>query len=306
MNVLYIGVCTENLEKHYPSYIKGIFLYGGFTDDQLVDTVKQHHINVLMVDVFHASFTLSLLNRLKHHIKLINFSYQSIDSLIDLQEAEHCGIEVKKLPDDIYCNEVAEFAITQLLCACKGTIQFHQSVKTGEWNQAINTNFTLRGNTLGVVGFGKIGKRIVELCENWGMNILVTRKQLGHDLSGTDVTLVDFETLMERSNFIILALPSTKDTFQMVDESSLQNLKSNSIIVNVSRGNIVDEVAVSAALETGKLHRYCTDVFSREPVSKGNELVRNDKTILSPHIAWATESSLKKTYDIWFSQMTLN
>lgn len=306
MNVLYIGVCKENLEQYYPSYIKGNFLSGIFSDDQLVDTVTQHSINVLMVDVLHSSFTASLLNRLKNHIKLINFSYQSIDSLIDLKEAGNCGIEVKKLPDDIYCNEVAEFAVAQLLCACKGSIQFDTSVKSGEWNQAANRNFTLRDKTLGVVGFGNIGKRIVELCENWGMNVLVTRKHLDRNFSGNGVTLVDFITLLERSDFVILALPSTKESFQMVDVYSLQKFKLNSVLINVSRGNIVDEVAVSAALKSGRLHRYCTDVFSLEPVGKENELVRNDKTILSPHIAWATESSLKKTYDIWFSQMTLN
>jgi len=305
MNVLYIGVCKENLEEHYPFYTKGIFVDGFFTDDQLIDTVKKHHINVLMVDVFHASFTTALLNRLKNYIKLINFCYQSIASLIDLKEAARCGIIVKKLPDDTYCNEVAEFAVTQLFCACKNTLGFDRDIRNGKWDQAAHRNFSLKGKILGVVGFGNIGRRIVALCQNWGMTILVTRKNLDCDLSGANLTIVDFLTLMEYSNFIILALPATEETFQMVNSSSLQKLKTNSIIVNVSRGNIVDEAAVSAALKTGSLYRYCSDVFFQEPVDKENELVRNNKTILSPHIAWATESSLKKTYDIWFSQMTL-
>lgn len=305
MKLLYIGVCKENLEKFYPSYIRGEFLKDTFTDAELLDVVRLKNINVLMVDVFNSTFTTSLLKQLKEHVKLINFLYQSIDSLIDLKEAENCGIEVKKLPDDIYCNEVAEFAVTQLLCACKGTIQFDQSIKNGNWNQAINTNFSLRGKTLGVVGFGHIGKRIVKLCENWGMNILVTRKHMGRNQYVSNVTFVDFSNLIKNSNYIIFALPLNKDTFQMFNENHVEKLNDNSIIVNISRGNVVDENAIYESLRSGRLYKYCTDVFSQEPISQDNVLLNSDKTILSPHVAWATEETLKKTYSVWFNQTTI-
>jgi lactate dehydrogenase-like 2-hydroxyacid dehydrogenase len=305
MKLLYIGVCKENLEKYYPSYIKGEFLKDTFTDAELVDIVILKNINVLMVDVFNSTFTTSLLQQLKGRIKLINFLYQSIDSLIDLKEAENCGIEVKKLPDDIYCNEVAEFAVAQLLCACKGTIQFDRSIKNGEWNQAINTNFSLRGKTLGVVGFGNIGKCIVKLCENWGMNILVTRKHMNKNQYVPNVTFVDFSNLIENSNYIIFALPLNTDTFQMFNENHMEKLKKNSIIVNISRGNVVDENAIYESLRLGRLYKYCTDVFSQEPINKDHVLLNSDKTILSPHVAWATEETMKKTYSVWFSQTAI-
>ena len=305
MKLLYIGVCKENLEKYYPSYIKGEFLKDTFTDAELVDVVIRKSINVLMVDVFNSSFTTSLLQQLKGRIKLINFLYQSIDSLIDLKEAGNCGIEVRKLPDDIYCNEVAEFAVAQLLCACKGVIQFDKSIKHGEWNQAINTNFSLRGKTLGVVGFGNIGKCIIKLCENWGMNILVTRKHLNKNQYVPNVTFVDFSNLIENSNYIIFALPLNKDTFQMFNENHIEKLNKNSIIVNISRGNVVDENAIYEALKSGRLYKYCTDVFSQEPVNKDHVLLNSDKTILSPHVAWATEDTMKKTYSVWFNQTAI-
>lgn len=305
VKILYIGICKENLEKYYPSYIRGEFLKDRFTDAELVDVVKLKGINVLMVDVFHSTLTKSLLQQLKGHIKLINFSYQSIGPLIDLTEAENCGIDVRKLPDDIYCNEVAEFAVTQLLCACKGTIQFDKSIKNGEWRQSINTNFTLRGKTLGVVGFGNIGKRVVKLCENWGMNILVTRKHLDKNQHVANVTFVDFSNLIENSNFIIIALPINKDTFHMFNEDHIQKLKENSIIVNISRGNIVNENAICESLRSGRLYKYCTDVFSQEPINKDHVLLESDKTILSPHVAWATEDTLKKTYSVLFKQTVI-
>lgn len=306
MNLLYIGVCKENLEKYYPSYIKGEFLTDTFTDAELVDVVMLKDINVLMVDVFNSTFTASLLQQLKGRIKLINFLYQSIDSLIDLKEAGNCGIEVKKLPDDIYCNEVAEFAVAQLLCACKGTIQFDKSIKNGEWNQAINTNFSLQGKTLGVVGFGNIAKCIIRLCENWRMNVLVTRKHRNKNQYVPNVTFVNFSNLIENSNYIIFALPLNKDTFQIFNESHMKKLKKNSIIVNISRGNVVDENVIYESLRSGRLFKYCTDVFSQEPITKDHVLLKSDKTILSPHVAWATEDTMKKTYSVWFNQTTVS
>ena len=301
IRLLYIGVCKENLEKYYPSYIKGEFLEDTYTEDELIDVVIGKNINVLMVDIFSTTFTASLLQRLKGHIKLINLSYQSIDSLIDVEAAAACGIEVRKLPDDIYCNEVAEFAIAQLLCACKGTIEFNESIKNGEWNQAIHTNISVRGKTLAIVGFGNIGKRIIELCENWGMNIVVSRKHLNTQ-DAPNVTFVDFPDLIERSDFIIFAVPLKEDTFQMLNRNHIDKLRKNSIIVNISRGNVVDENAIYEALQSGKLYRYCADVFSQEPMNEDHVFLNNHKTIVSPHVAWATEDTLKKTYGVWFSQ----
>ncbi len=304
-NLLYIGVCQENLERYYPSYPKGDFLEDTYTEDELVDVVIRRDINVLMVDVFGATFTGSLLQKLKGRIKLINCLYQSIDSLIDTKEAAFCGIEVRKLPDDVYCNEVAEFAVAQLLSACKGTIQFNESMKNGEWNQAVNTNFSVRGKTLGIVGFGHIGKRIVELFENWGMNIVVTRRRLNKQEYVPNVTFVDYSDLIEKSDYIIFAVPLNKDTFQMFNADHIERLKANSIMVNISRGNVVEEGAIYEALRLGKLYRYCSDVFSEEPINRDHVFVNSDRTILSPHVAWATEDTFKKAYGVWFNQTSI-
>jgi len=305
MKLLYIGVCKEILEEHYPSYTKGAFLEDAYTEEELVDVVIRRQIDVLMVDVLSTTFTAPLLQQLKGRIKLINFLYQSIDSLIDLEEAARCGIEVRKLPDNMYCNEVAEFALTQLLCACKGTVEFDESIKNGEWNQAVHTNLSVRGKTLGIVGFGNIGQRIIELCGDWGMSIVVTRRHLNRQQHVPDVAFADFPDLVENSDFIIFAVPLNEDTFHMFNKDHIDRLKRNSIIVNISRGNVVDEDAIHEALRSGRLHRYCTDVFSQEPISEDHVFLNNDKTILSPHVAWATEDTLQKTYGVWFQQTTI-
>jgi lactate dehydrogenase-like 2-hydroxyacid dehydrogenase len=152
------------------------------------------------------------------------------------------------------------------------------------------------------VGFGKIGKCIIKLCENWGMNIVVTRKHLNKKQDIPNVTFVDFSDLIENSHYIIFAVPLNKDTFQMFNTNHIEKLMKNPIIVNISRGNVVDEIAIYEALRLGKLHTYCTDVFPQEPINKDHMFLNSDKTILSPHVAWATEDTLKKTYGVWFDQ----
>ncbi len=304
MNLLYIGACRENLETYYPDYIKGIFIDGGVTHETLVAVIKEHGINVLMVDVLDFFFTADLLEKVKDDVRLINFSYQSIESLVDLDAARDFGIIVKKLPRDIYCKEVAEFALAQLLCACKGSLIFDRDMRTGVWNQAAHTNLSMTGKTLGIVGYGNIGRHVATLCQTWGMDILVTKKDL--DTPPEHMTpyyrFVDLSTLMAQSNFIVLAVPLTKETRYMVNQECLAKLKPGAIMVNVSRGDIVDEEAVTHALNSGVLYKYCTDVFSKEPVEKSHCFVNNPHTLLSPHVAWATKMSLKKTYDIWFGQ----
>jgi lactate dehydrogenase-like 2-hydroxyacid dehydrogenase len=128
---------------------------------------------------------------------------------------------------------------------------------------------------------------------------------LNNNQVAPNVTFVEFSDLIENSDYIIFAVPLNKDTFQMFNENHIEKLKKNAIIVNISRGNIVDENAIHKALRLGKLYKYCTDVFSREPINKDHVFLNSDKTILSPHVAWATEDTFKKAYDVWFYQTNL-
>jgi lactate dehydrogenase-like 2-hydroxyacid dehydrogenase len=140
------------------------------------------------------------------------------------------------------------------------------------------------------------------MCENWDMKIIVTRKHFNKNQHIPNITFVNFSTLIENSDYIIFAVPLNNDTFQMFNKKHITKLRTNSIIVNISRGNVVDENAIYEALMLGKLYKYCTDVFSQEPINKDHLFLNSDETILSPHIAWATEDTFKKSYDIWFDQ----
>lgn len=302
--ILYIGVCRDNLQAHHPTFPPGIFLDGPFSDEELLATIAAHEIEVLMVDVLPRPFSRELLLRMNGRVRMINFSYQSIESLIDVGFAEHLGVEVRKLPAGLYSEEVAEFAVGLLLVTCKEFIRYDSDLKEGIWNQAAATGISLRGKTLGVLGYGSIGKQIVLRCENWGMKLLVCRRNPHRKPSNPRVTLVDLVTLVRESDFIILALPGSPENFHLVNEEILQLCKHQAILINVARGDIVDEAAICRALAAGRLRRYCSDVFTREPLAADHGLVlAKQQTILSPHVAWATAETLKKTYTIWFDQI---
>ncbi|WPL15964.1 Glycerate dehydrogenase [Thiorhodovibrio winogradskyi] len=303
MNLLYIGVCREHLENHYPLYHPGQFMASHFSAEELIARVRDDNIDVLMVDVIHLAFDRALLRQLRGQIRQINFLYQSVSSLVDLEEAHHCGILVTKLPDDVYCNEVAEFVIAQLLCACKGMIKFDASMRGGTWNQAITTNQSLRGKTLGVVGFGHIGRRIIQLCSTWDMRLLVSKRDCSNHPMTDNATCVELQVLLEESDFVALAVPLTQETRGLLNSENIERMKHNAILINVSRGDIVDESAVSNALLTGRLGYYCADVFSQEPLAQGHPFLSNESTILSPHVAWSTEGTLKKSFHIWSNQV---
>jgi phosphoglycerate dehydrogenase-like enzyme len=306
MKLLYIGVCRENLEKFYPEYIAGEFREGHITREELVETIEKDGIDVLMVDVFNFVFDSALLEELRGRVRQINFLYQSVSSLIDCDKAAECDIKITKLPDDVYCNEVAEFALAQLLCASKGLVQFDQSVRQGQWDQALTTNLTLRGKTLGVVGFGNIGRRIVELCGCWGMEILVVKRDLARHPSIANVSWVGIDQLLQESDCVVLAVPLTEETRQMLDEKTIQRMKRHAILINVSRGDLVDEEAVIAALKDGHLGYYCAHVFRQEPLPIGDPLSTCEKTILSPHVAWCTGETLRRSFELWSKQLIPN
>jgi phosphoglycerate dehydrogenase-like enzyme len=303
MKILYVGVCKDNLERYYPNYLAGDFIELPFTAEALVERVWRDRVEVLMVDVTPIAFSRSLLRQLRGQVKHINFLYQSISSLIDVEDASRCGIRVTKLPNDVYCNEVAEFAVAQMLCASKGILEFDRSMRRGQWNQAATVCRSLVGKTLGVIGYGHIGKRIVELCGNFGMSILATRRNLGIDVEASNVELVMLPTLLERSDFIVLALPLTRNTYHLLNAKNLDRVKDQAVIVNVSRGDLVDEKTVLAALESGRLGGYCADVFASEPLDKQHPFASTARTILTPHVAWMTEETLARSFQLWSSQV---
>jgi D-3-phosphoglycerate dehydrogenase len=191
---------------------------------------------------------------------------------------------------------VAEHAVALMLAAAKGLLSSDQAVRAGEFTavRRIVAAQELRGKTLGVVGFGRIGRRVAEICHAaFDMPVLFTdvlpQEETARRLDATSVSL---DELLARSDVVSLHVPLTPQTHHLLDAAALARLRPGAILVNTARGAVIDEDALVAALRTGRLSAGL-DVFEGEPLPAGHPLTTLTNVVLSPHNASHTEAALR-------------
>ena len=190
-------------------------------------------------------------------------------------------------------HSVAESIITWMLALSHNVFAKDKLVRTGKWSQRNKyTGIELRQRTLGIIGLGGIGKKLVEMLQAFGMN-----RPLAYDpyinnrnVEKMGVEAVDLDTLLKRSDFISINCPLTNETKNLIDKRNLSLVKENAFIINTARGGIVNEEALVERLVDKSIAGYASDVFEHEPVSENNPLLELDNVILAPHcIAWTDE-----------------
>ncbi|MEM0117610.1 MAG: hydroxyacid dehydrogenase [Conexivisphaerales archaeon] len=207
---------------------------------------------------------------------------------IDLQEAQARGIKVVNAPDSL-TNAVAEHSIALMLSVARSIPLAHHRMLRGEWPKSSLMGEELTGKVLGIVGFGRIGRRLAELAQPFRMKILtydiiVPKEEV---LKQFGAELVSLNALLERSDFISLHVPSTPETVKMISYEQFRRMKNSCILVNTSRGEVIDEAALIQALKEKRIRGAALDVFQTEP-PKNEELFRLDNLVLTPHIAGQT------------------
>ena len=211
--------------------------------------------------------------------------------IVDLSAATEHGILVTNVPD-VTSDSVAEFAMTLLLSLAKNIIHCNAAVKGGEWGQRrelIRANLELNNKTHGIVGLGRIGRRVAARCRAFGMRVLYYKRNRDHDFEqSTDITYVPFETLLQESDSISLHLPLTPETKNMIDTPQFDMMKRAVLMVNHSRGSVVNERALVQALEDGTIGGYATDVYEQEPPDPAGKLLSFSNVIASPHLGGGT------------------
>ena len=151
----------------------------------------------------------------------------------------------------------------------------------------------LSGKTMGIIGFGRIGRRVGELAKAFGMEVLAYSRS--HTPEGEKIaSYVPLEELLEKSQVLSLHCPLTPQTHKIINENTLNKMQTGAILLNTARGDLVEEAAVASALRTGKLRGYAADVLSREPMSPENPLLGAPNCILTPHMAWAPVESRRR------------
>ena len=227
-------------------------------------------------------------------------------NVVDIEYAHEHGIIVTNIP------EYATFATAQmtiaLLLEISNKVGHHSElVHDGVWTR--NRDFCfwdgslteLYGKTLGLFGFGKIASRVSKIASALGMNVLACRRSpVTDEMKKEDpqVTFVDAETLWKESDVLSFHCPLTADTTKLVNAGTISKMKDGVILLNTSRGPVLDEEAVSEGLKSGKIAALGADVLSVEPAGKENPLLSAPHTYLTPHIAWAPLETRKRLMDV--------
>ncbi len=210
---------------------------------------------------------------------------------IDIPAATRRNIIVMNAPQ-VNPLAVADLSMTLLLSFARRIIEAHQNVLSGKWNQFLGVG--VNGKTLGVIGLGRIGLAVVDRAKGFGMKVI------GHDpfaaerirAERNDIEIVALEQLLEASDFISLNLPLSEQTVGLIGRDALQRMKPTAIVVNTSRGRIVDEAAMYEALRDNRIAGYATDVFEKEP-PVDSPLLGLPNVLCTPHIGWYTQESMK-------------
>ncbi len=223
-------------------------------------------------------------------------------NVVDVQVARQRGIPVTNVPG--YSTASVAQMVFALLLEMTSQVGHHaRLVREGAWSASPDFSFwdrpliELEGLTLGVVGFGAIGRRVASLARAFGMTVLVhTRHPEKYREVGEtgDVQFTDLDSLFSRSDVVSLHCPLTPETERMVDARRLAQMKSGAWLINTGRGPLVDEEALADALHCGKLAGAGLDVLSSEPPSATNSLLTVENSVITPHIAWATRAARQR------------
>jgi D-3-phosphoglycerate dehydrogenase len=220
--------------------------------------------------------------------------------IIDVEAADSMGIKIFSAPEG-NAEAVAEHATGMLLCLSNKLINADRTVRQGYWLREENRGWEIAGKMIGIIGYGNNGSAFGRLWKGWDVRVLAYDKYLS-DYGDDHVKATTLEDLLEKADIISLHVPLTDETDAMVNEHFLAKCKKGVVIINTSRGKVVDLKALLNAIESKHVSGACLDVLPHEPPSSGaaeylsifRELTELDNVVLSPHIAgWTVESKRK-------------
>ncbi|WP_175059341.1 D-2-hydroxyacid dehydrogenase [Thermococcus sp. 2319x1] len=207
---------------------------------------------------------------------------------IDVEYAKSKGIEIVNAPA-ASSRSVAELAIALIFSVARKVAFADRKMREGVWAKKQCMGFELEGKTLGVVGFGRIGYNVAKIAKAIGMEVLlydVTKNdERAKEVGGR---FVELEELLRNSDVVTIHVPLLESTYHLINEEKLKLMKPTAILINTSRGPIVDTNALVKALQEGWIAGAGLDVFEEEPLPKDHPLTKLDNVVLTPHIGAST------------------
>ena len=223
-------------------------------------------------------------------------------NVVDVPAAREQGVVVTNVPD-YSTPSVAQLTVALLLELTHHAGHHDRAVHAGRWSRSADFCFfdlpliELSALTLGLVGFGRIGRAVAGVVRALGMNVLVhTRRPPVPPPDGLE--FVPLDDLFTRSDVVSLHCPLTPETLRLVNAERLAQMKPTAFLLNTSRGPLVDEAALAAALNQGRLAAAAVDVLSAEPPAPDNPLLTARNCLITPHFAWATQAARRRLLSI--------
>ena len=217
---------------------------------------------------------------------------------IDVEAATKKGILVANVIYDV--TDVADHAVSLILSLIRKIPWADQKVKNNIWNwKNMRPISRLKGKTVGIIGFGRIGRKVAQRLKGFEVEIIAYDPYVSMEVFNKyGVKRVDFENLISEADIITIHTPLTNETRHMIGEKEFKSMKRNAIIVNTSRGGVVDEKALYKALKEKWVAGAGLDVMEKEPPEKDNPILKLDNVIVTPHMAWYSENSFNEVRKI--------
>lgn len=219
-------------------------------------------------------------------------------NVVDCEAAARRQIPVCNVPG-YGTNAVAQFTFALLLELCHRVGHHDQAVHHGKWSQCPDFCFwdtpqiELAGKTMGIIGFGTIGRAVGKIAEAFGMKVIACNRTRYND----GVYYVDLDTLFAQSDIISLHCPLLPETAGIINANAIAKMKDGVILLNTARGPLIDESALAEGLHMGKIQGAAMDVVSQEPICADSPLLTAPNCILTPHMAWAPVESRQRILD---------
>ena len=292
MKCLVIDYIDEEVFREFKKYMD-VDLMMLPTKQTLTRIIAPYDILIMRVD---PEIDESVLEAAKN-LKFIGVCSTSLNH-IDQEAAKKRGILIQNSPG-MNANAVAELTLCKMLELARSTIQSNYEVQyRSQWNKYKYLGIELAGKTVGIIGFGSIGQRVGELARVFGMNVLAynPHNRPAEYFTERGAEASDLEGILRRSDFITIHAPLNDETCGMISAEEIVRMKPGAFVLNMSRGGIVVEQDMYAALISGQLGGYAADVMEQELAGQraamSSPLIGCDRFIVSPHSGGQTRDSV--------------
>ncbi|MDC0857126.1 NAD(P)-dependent oxidoreductase [Rickettsiales bacterium] len=260
--------------------------YDMTNQDQIIDRC----MNAQILITNKVAFDHNIIKELPQ-LKMISIFATGYDK-IDIDECKANNIAVANVPD--YSSySVVQTILAHLLNITQKLPTHSNFVNNGNWSKSEIFScwqgkiHELAGKTIGIIGFGNIGRKLANVAKALGMNVIINTANPNkyHDYS---YNFVGFDQILKESDVISLNLPASKENNNIINSFALSKMKNSAILINCSRGTLINELDLAHALQEDEIAYACLDVLSEEPPQKSNPLINCKNCQITPHIAWAT------------------